>query len=412
MDNAVNLLNIVLVVLVFIIMFLGLLYFFVWYRNKNKTKEEIKATEKGKNSSEYVSPIDGRLTKDSIYKFMEFDEIKDNMIIRKNRTQYVMVIQCQGVNYDLLSEAEKVAVEEGFVQFLNTLRFQVQLYVQTRSLNLRDIIEEYNKKVGTIQKEVEQLRAKIQIAANSGNTAQFDRLKFEERRKINILEYGRDISEYIGRMSLNRNVLQQKTYIVVSYFVSELGGVANYSKEEIDNMCFSELYTRAQAIIRSLASCEVSGRILNSEELAELLYIAYNRDDAELLQLSKALDAEYDALYSTSKDVLEKREKLLDKKLEEEAVELATKSIISADEKLEKEKEEKAKHDKKLRQKATRIVNEYKSQMEPELYNKTLEEIKNETSETKEDEELEEIDEEVEEASTPKKRKGRPKKAE
>ena len=39
------------------------------------------------------------------------------MIIRKNRTQYVMVVQCQGVNYDLLSEKEKIAVEEGFVHF-------------------------------------------------------------------------------------------------------------------------------------------------------------------------------------------------------------------------------------------------------------------------------------------------------
>ena len=376
MDNAVNMLNIILVVLVFVIFILLFLYAYISYRNKNKTKEEIKAAEKGKNSTEYVSPIQGALTQESIYKFMEFEEIKDNMIIRKNRTQYVMVIQVQGVNYDLLSEQEKIAVEEGFVQFLNTLRFQIQLYVQTRSLNLKDIIEEYRGKVKTVEQEIDQIRAKMQAAANRGNVQELDKLRYEERRKVNILEYGRDVSEYIGRMSLNKNVLQQKTYIVISYFTSELGNVSSYSKEEIDGMCFSELYTRAQNVIRSLASCEVTGRILNSEELAELLYIAYNRDDAELLQLSKALDAEYDALYTTSRDVLKRKEELLDQKMEEEAIELATKSIISADQEMEKEKKEKEKYEQKIKQRALKIVDEYKGQMEEELYKKTVRTIK------------------------------------
>ena len=53
---------------------------------------------------------------------------------------------------------------------------------------------------------------------------------------------------------------------------------------------------------------------MSSNELVELLYNAYNRDDSELLQLSKALDAQYDALYNTAKDVLQKKQE----KLEEE----------------------------------------------------------------------------------------------
>ena len=48
---------------------------------------------------------------------MEFDSVQDNMIIRKGRKQYVMVIECKGINYDLLSEDEKNAVEAGFVEF-------------------------------------------------------------------------------------------------------------------------------------------------------------------------------------------------------------------------------------------------------------------------------------------------------
>lgn len=378
--SPVNILNIILVILVFVIAGLVLLYFYIGYRNKNKTREEIRASEKKGKSSEYISSVQGNLPKESIIKFMEFDEIKDNMIIRKGRTQYVMVVQCQGVNYDLLSEKEKIAVEEGFVQFLNTLRFQIQLYVQTRSLNLKDIIEGYRDRVKGIQKDVEQLRTKMREASDNGNLQLLEKLRFEEKRKVNILEYGADISEYIARMSLNKNVLQQKTYVIISYYSSELGNVSNYSKEEVDNMCFSELYTRTQSVIKSLASCEVSGRILNSEELAELLYVAYNRDDSELLQLSKALDAQYDALYSTSKDVFEKKKAALDKEMEEKAVEIATKSLISADEKLEKEKKMKEKRKKQIEKKAIDLINEYKDDMDEELYNKTIEEVKKEVN--------------------------------
>lgn len=40
-------------------------------------------------------------------------------------------------------------------------------------------------------------------------------------------------------------------------------------------------------VLRAIGSAGVTGRILDSEELAELLYVAYNRDDANLLPLVK-----------------------------------------------------------------------------------------------------------------------------
>lgn len=398
----IDVLNLVLVALIFIIFALVIVYFVVLQRNKNKSNEIMSSKEKTRGS-EYSS-TDGALPRESIYKFMEFDEIKDNMIIRKNRTQYVMVIQCQGVNYDLMSEQEKIAVEEGFVQFLNTLRFQIQLYVQTRSLNLKDIIDGYKARVKAIEVEVEQIRSKIADAQLKGNKALVEKLKYEERRKINVLEYGADVSEYIGRMSLNKNVLQQKTYVIVSYYTSEMGSIANYSKEEIDNMCFSELYTRCQSVARSLAASEVTGKILNSEELAELLYIAYNRDDSELLQLSKALDAEYDSLYNTAKDVLQKKQQEIEDKLDLEAVELATQSIINADEKREQENEE-AQRTKKVKDKALQLIEEYSGQMDEDLYERAKEEVEMYGKEDKEND----IEVQVEEKPE-KKKPGRKKK--
>ncbi len=366
----ITILQIVLAILVFVILALIAAYFLMVYINNKKEEEE--QEEALGIEDEQLKDFNG-MPRESIFKFMEFDEVKDNMIIRKNRTQYVMIMQCSGVNYDLMSEEEKIAVEEGFVQFLNTLRFPIQLYVQTRSLNLREIVEEYKAKVSEVAQDVERLNARIQAAKDTKNERLQQKLQFEKRRKERVLDYGLDIAEYVARMSLNKNVLQQRTYLIISYFASEAGAPQDTPQEEIDAMCFSELYTRCQTAMRSLQSSEVTSKILSSEEVAELLYIAYNRDDSELLQFSKALDGQYDALYSTGKDILEKKQEKLDAEIAQQAVELATESIVRAD----KYKQlEELKREQRIREKATDLVEQYKEQMDDATYEGAKEEIK------------------------------------
>ena len=70
--------------------------------------------------------------------------------------------------------------------------------------------------------------------------------------------------------------------------------------------------------------------VLNSEELIELLYVAYNRDEQEVYGLDKALRAGYDELYSTAPDVLDKKMKTLDRKIEEEAFNKANAKVMEA----------------------------------------------------------------------------------
>ena len=369
--SLITILQIVLAILVFIIIALIAAYGLIVYMNNRKEEEEQEEALGIEN--EELKDFNG-MPRESIFKFMEFDEVKDNMIIRKNRSQYVMIIQCSGVNYDLMSEDEKIAVEEGFVQFLNTLRFPIQLYIQTRSLNLRDIVDEYKNKVSEIAQDIEKVKTRIQAAKDTKNERLLQKLQFEKTRKERVLDYGLDITEYVARMSLNKNVLQQRTYLIISYYASEAGASADTPQEEIDGMCFSELYTRAQTAIRSLQASEVTSRILSSEEICELLYIAYNRDDSELLQFSKALDGQYDALYSTGKDVLEKKQEKLDAEIADQALELATESIVRAD----KYKQiEQLKREQRIKEKATELVDEYKDQMDEVTYQGAKEEIKN-----------------------------------
>lgn len=367
--NMITILQMILAILVFIILGLIAAYFLVIYLNNKKLEKE---EEEALGISDEYKDFNG-MPRESIYKFMEFDEVKDSMIIRKNRTQYVMILQCSGVNYDLMSEEEKIAVEEGFVQFLNTLRFPIQLYVQTRSLNLKDIVDEYKQKVSAMAQDIEKVNARIKTAKETKNERLLQKLQFEKGRKERVLDYGMDIAEYVSRMSLNKNVLQQRTYLILSYYASETGATADTPQEEIDGMCFSELYTRAQTAIRSLQASEVGSRILSSEEIAELLYIAYNRDDSEILQFTKALDAQYDALYSSGKDVLEKKQAKLDEEINSAAIELATESIVRAD----KYKQlEELKKEQQIKDKANELVDQYKGQMDKVTYEGAKKEIK------------------------------------
>ena len=362
------------------------LYFYLMRPKKKKPVKEADIVEETQENTKTTAEQEfgkftGKLTRESIFEFMEFDEIVDNMIVRKNGTQYVMILQCNGVNYDLMSEQEKISVEEGFVQFLNTLRFPIQLYVQSRTLNLRDIIEEYKSRVDNLTNEIEKIDAKISQAKSQGNKALREKLEFEKRRKVNILEYGISITDYVEKLSSNKNVLQQKTYVVVTYYSAEIGGgLDKYSKEEIYNMCFSELYTRCQNIASALATSQITSEILDSEQLAELLYVAYNRDEAEFLQLSKALESQYDALYSTGKDVLQKKQEKIDQEINIAAIDMATDSILKADRQKQIEELEVAiSKEEKIKQKASEILDSYQNQLDPRVFQLAKEEVENST---------------------------------
>ncbi len=392
--DVITLLQIMIGVIIFIMFLLVLFYLYLIKPKKQKREEEstqIAYTDERVRDKkiENYGRFQGELTQESIFDFMEFDEVIDNMIVRKNKTQYIMVLQCNGVNYDLMSEQEKIAVEEGFVQFLNTLRFPIQLYVQSRTLNLKDIVEGYKERVNVVNNDINKIDLKMEQAKRANNKALQEKLYFEKRRKQNVLEYGIDITNYVERLNSNQNILQQRTYVIVSFFISELGGsMENYSKEEIDNMCFSELYTRCQNVASSLMGSQVSSRILESEELMELLYIAYNRDESELYQLQKALDAQYDALYSTGKDVLQKKQEKLDKEINIAAIDMATDSILKADKQKQLEDIEKERSKTRaIKDRASKLLEEYEDQLNPRVFELAKENIeKNPDSETKKEE--------------------------
>jgi len=263
-------------------------------------------------------------TRESIYNFMEFDKIEDNMIIQKEGKRYVMVVECQGVNYDLMSRVEKVAVEEGFLQFLNSLRHPIQIYVQSRTVNLTSSLDNYRRKVSEYKMKLDKMLMEYEELRSNPRTREevLQRYNYEIVKQRNLYEYGQDIIANTEKMNLNKNVLNKKYYVIVPYY-SEEANNPDLDKEEIKNLAFSELYTRAQSIIRTLFVCNVNSKILNSSELVNLLYVAYNRDESEIFDIDKAIQAGCDDLYSTAPDVFDNKIKALNEVIERKAQERA-----------------------------------------------------------------------------------------
>ena len=327
-------LYIMIAIMFCLLIVLALVYINMKLKTKKPEDDQIEMQKAKANSAKKIK----NFTISSIFDFMEFDKIEDNMIIQKKGNRYVMVIDCQGINYDLMSQAEKVSVEEGFVQFLNTLTHPVQIYTQTRKINLESSLQTYKQDVAKVEQQFQKAQYKYRQVMESPNStqAQIKQALYEYTKAKNLYEYGKDIIYNTERMSLNKNILSKKYYVVISYY-SEEAGNENLSKEEIRELAFSELYTRAQAIIRALSVSGVMGKVMSSTELADLLYVAYNREDSDLYGVDKALKAGYNEMYSTGEDYMNKKMQLLDEEIARDAMDLANNKVIEVQSEKQKE---------------------------------------------------------------------------
>ena len=333
-NEIASLLMIILGIMITILIVLVCVYFFIRFKTKKKTTTDNSNTNiNGKTKVQQLYNVQ------SIFNFMEFDKIEDNMIVQKNGKKYLMVVKCQGINYDLMSGVEKNSVEQGFVEYLNTLRYPIQIYVQTRTVDLTGSLSTYKQKVRDLGDNLARKEFEYNQKIRSGEYDPENLVgeKFEVAKARNLYEYGTDIVSNTERMSLNRNILTKQYFIILSYYPEEANS-SIYGEDEISNIAFSELYTRSQSTISLLSVCGINGKILDSNELADLLYSAYNRDEAEVYDLNKAINAGYDSLYTTAPDVLEKRMKELDKQIEMEAIQKANQAILEVKQEREIEK--------------------------------------------------------------------------
>jgi len=197
-----NFLVLSLFFVLFIAIFLGLLYLYLILKEKNTNVK--KSDKKDVNISK--NKVKQNYNVQSVFDFIEFDKVEDNMIIQKKGKRFLMAIECQGVNYDLMSEVEKTAVETGFLQFLNTLREPIQIYVQSRTVNLEQNLGNYKVQIQQIEEDLRKKEQKFKELVDKGslNEKQTNMMKYEIIRMKNLLDYGRDIVANTERMSFNK----------------------------------------------------------------------------------------------------------------------------------------------------------------------------------------------------------------
>lgn len=335
-DQITVLLTSMLVVCLFILFILVIVLTFIYSKKKKQENAQVRETylngnmQKDENINRKGTVQAKTYSSQDIKSFLDFEEIKDNMIIQNKGKRFVMVMQCQGINYDLMSSIEKVGVEQGFVKFLNTITKPIQIYIQARKVNLEESLIKYKNKLKEIETTYNKKRIQYDQVSRDKNSdpIKFKKAKMEYVKQKNLYEYAKDIINNTEKMSLNKNILTKNYYIAISHMPEDTENL--FDKEELIEMAFSELYTTAQSLLRVLSVCGVTGRVLDSVELGDLLYESYNRDASEVFGIDKALKAGYDSLYISAPDVMEKKIEELDKLIEEKAISLANSSIEQA----------------------------------------------------------------------------------
>ena len=314
----------VLMLIVFGVMLAVIGVYYLHSKKQKATPSTNKTSVKSTNDNNKIEGIkrqEKTVEQKDMSGFIKFDKIANDMIYQNNGERYSMVIRCKGINYNLMSEIEQMAVEESFIMFLNTLKFPIQLYVQTRSIDLSENVKTYKERVqGFINKQNEMTAKYNELEDDIDSTQdEIDYMKKEAIKYTNIAEYASDITRYVERMAMNKYMLQRSFYVIISYNKSELATTEKFSKQEYEDMCYRELYTRAQGIIGSLMGCSVMGSVLSSNELAQLVYVSFNKDDSNIMNIKDALESGIFRLYTSSEDVMKKKRQMIDEELTEQS---------------------------------------------------------------------------------------------
>ncbi|MBM3251013.1 MAG: hypothetical protein FJZ07_02150 [Candidatus Nealsonbacteria bacterium] len=189
--------------------------------------------------------------------FLEFDQIKEGIIILKNKGLRA-VLMVSPSNFALKSTDEQNAILYQFQNFLNSLDFSCQILVQSRRLNITGYLEKLEE--------------------------------IEKKEKDDLLQL--QISEYrkfIDQIMKGGTIMQKMFYVIIPFSIMEaqtMGGTGKGIKipvlsEEVFQRCKAQLYQRMEFAILGLRSCGLEAVPLNNLELTEFLWSLHHPIEAE-----------------------------------------------------------------------------------------------------------------------------------
>jgi hypothetical protein len=188
--------------------------------------------------------------------FVPIKEIRDGVVFLKDGSMRA-ILMTSTLNFALKSEDEQTAIILQYQNFLNSLDFTVQFFIESRKMN----ISPYINLLENAEKE-----------------------QTNELLKIQTIEY----MEFIKNFVKTTNIVSKNFYIVVPYSSMVLSGnIFGRKKTESEKKdtqfeeAKTQLQQRAVLVQGGLSSLGIRAVLLNTEELIELFYKLFNPGELE-----------------------------------------------------------------------------------------------------------------------------------
>ena len=81
----------------------------------------------------------------SVQKWLPYDKILDNGIIKLKNSSYVKILRVEPINYNLKSELEKKAILNSYKSFIKSCNFNLQILIQSKKEDLTKNIDLLNQ---------------------------------------------------------------------------------------------------------------------------------------------------------------------------------------------------------------------------------------------------------------------------
>ncbi|MDD5731454.1 MAG: TraC family protein [Patescibacteria group bacterium] len=196
--------------------------------------------------------------RNSTQSYLDIDHFESGILIMKDGSMR-MILSTSAINFELKAEIERNSIIYAYQNFLNSLEFPIQIIVQSRKLDLDEYLETLKKKITETTNEL----LKVQIS---------------------------DYVDFVQGVINVANIMQKRFYVVVPHYPSnfkKIGGLAqifsgSQAGVEISDMEVETKYLmqKTETVASGLQSIGIRALQLDTQELIELFYGAYNPDQS------------------------------------------------------------------------------------------------------------------------------------
>lgn len=306
-----NIANIVLYVLVTVAgLSFGIYYFLHKKGYLSKKKKEEKPI---KNPKEF-----------DVRKFIDMDDIKNNMIIKDNYSTFIQGVKTNGIDYPNSTPREKLQVIENYIEYCNGISNPVRMFIQATEDDIDGFLEFFDeiekKRIKERDALIEEIRElnntlrKVDILDKSTREMVETEIIKKEKMLENIewiIERNRHKREFVRATTPTETYDRFESYIFTEYKHDNAAFGHELTLDEIIKKAQDELETQIKGIIRGHVACGVECIPLSSDELAQIMRTTFNPLDGDKFKIKNALKSDMFVYNATADNIETLRKKAI-----------------------------------------------------------------------------------------------------